>query len=95
MKNKFLKGLTVVSLCLITAIPAMAETVHYNGDAVSLEHGRSLGVYSYSDVQTTVYEHSSTANTTTSGWKSPGSSHMHHNLLAMAMLQPIGIVDNE
>ncbi len=51
---------------------AQAATVYYKGSAISWEHGRSWGVTSYSDVQTGVYEHSSTANTTFSGWKKPG-----------------------
>ncbi|MBU3093457.1 hypothetical protein KPL35_15445 [Clostridium sp. CF011] len=76
MKKKILTGLTALSLCLITAIPAMAQTVYYNGDKVNViswDHGRSAGVSSYSDVQTGKYTHSSTANTTSSGWKSPGT----------------------
>ncbi|MBW9158957.1 hypothetical protein G9F71_025560 [Clostridium sp. FP2] len=61
MKKKILTGLTALSLCLITAIPAMASTVYYKGDAVSWDYGTSLGVYSYSDVQTGKYTHSATA----------------------------------
>ncbi|SUY48462.1 Uncharacterised protein [Clostridium putrefaciens] len=72
MKKKILIGLTAFSLCLMTAIPAMAQTVYYNGTPVSWNHGRKLGVYSYSDVQTGVYDHSATANSDFSGWKSPG-----------------------
>jgi len=73
MKKKILTGLTALTLCVASSIPALASTVYYNGDAISWEHGRTAGVYSYSDVQTTVYEHSSTANTTSSGWKNPGT----------------------
>ncbi|MBZ9637414.1 hypothetical protein [Clostridium sp. FP1] len=74
MKKNIIAGLTL-SLCLISVIPAMAETVYYNNDTVNViswDHGRTLGVYSYSDVQTGKYTHSSTANTTSSGWKEPG-----------------------
>ncbi|MBU3171920.1 hypothetical protein [Clostridium estertheticum] len=76
MKKKIIAGLTALSICLISVIPAMAETVYYNGDKVNViswDHGRSWGVYSYSDVQTGKYTHSSTANTTSSGWKEPGT----------------------
>ncbi|MCR3758699.1 hypothetical protein [Clostridium felsineum] len=75
MRKKILTGLTVVSLCVLTAIPAMAETVYYKNDRskpISWDHGRTLGVFSYSDVNTHYYTHISTANTTSSGWKSPG-----------------------
>lgn len=72
MKKKILTGLTVFSLCLMTAIPAMAATVYYNGTPVNWDYGRKLAVYSYSDVQTNVYEHSATANSTSSGWKAAG-----------------------
>lgn len=73
MRKKFLAGLTVFSLCIMSAIPAMAATVYYNGDAISWDYGRKLAVYSYSDVQTGKYEHSATANSTFSGWKLPGT----------------------
>lgn len=73
MKKKILTGLTALSLCVMSAMPALASTVYYNGSAVSWEHGRTAGVFSYSKVQTTVYEHSATANTTSSGWKSAGT----------------------
>jgi hypothetical protein len=51
---------------------AQAATVYYKGSAIAWDYGRIWGVTSYSDVQSGVYEHSSTANTTFSGWKSPG-----------------------
>lgn len=73
MKKKIL-GITLgVVLTLVGAVPAMAETVYYNGDAVSWDHGRKLAVYSYSAVQTSIYEHSATANTTSSGWIEAGT----------------------
>lgn len=72
MKKKILTGLTALSLCVMSAIPAMAATVYYKGDAVNWDHGRKMGVISYSDVQTNKYDHSATANSTCSGWKSPG-----------------------
>lgn len=72
MKKKILTGLTVLSLCFMTALPAMAETVYYNDDPISWDHGRTMGVYSYSDVQTSRYTHLAVANTTSTGWKDPG-----------------------
>lgn len=51
---------------------AQAATVYYKGSAVSWDYGRAWGVYSQSDVQSSSYEHHSTANTTASGWKKPG-----------------------
>lgn len=51
---------------------AAAKTVYYKGTAVYWEYGRRWLVYSYSKVQSTVYEHSATANSTSSGWKDPG-----------------------
>ncbi|MFQ9514244.1 MAG: hypothetical protein ACLRZ9_00305 [Eubacterium sp.] len=72
MKKKILGITMVLALTLVCAIPAFAKTVYYNGNAVSWDYGRKLGVYSYSTVQTGLYEHSATANTTFSGWKKPG-----------------------
>jgi len=51
---------------------AASKTVYYKGTAVYWEYGRAWGVYSYSKVQSTVYDHSATANSTSSGWKDPG-----------------------
>ena len=73
MKKKILTGLAAFSLCLMTAIPALADTVYYNGDAVNWDYGTHWAVYSYSDVQTGKYTHSSTANSTFSGWQKPGT----------------------
>ena len=46
---------------------ANAETVFYKGYAVNWDHGRAYGIWSYSDVQSHRFEHSSTANSTWSG----------------------------
>lgn len=69
MKKRALTLVAALSLMVTSAVPAMAATVYYKGTAVSWDHGRKLAVCSYSDVQSTVYEHSATANTTSSGWK--------------------------
>lgn len=51
---------------------AQAQTVYYKGSAISWEHGRSWGFYSESTVQSGSYDHTTTANTTFSGWKRKG-----------------------
>jgi len=72
------KGISAVLLAgaLVggTAAVAQAETVYYKGSALSFDHGRSWGVYSESTVQSGVYDHSTTANTTFSGWEKPGTA---------------------
>lgn len=60
----------VLQKCLTRSV--LADTVYYNGTAIYWSHGRTAGVYSYSTVQTSVYTHGATANSTFSGWKSPG-----------------------
>lgn len=72
MKKRALTLAIAMTLMVTSAVPAMAKTVYYKGSAVSWDYGRTKVVYSYSDVQSTVYEHSATANTTSSGWKKPG-----------------------
>lgn len=72
MKRRVLALVAAVTVLTTSAVPAMAATVYYKGSAVSWDYGRTLGVYSYSDVQSTIYQHSATANTTSSGWKNPG-----------------------
>lgn len=76
MKNWIKKatlGILIIST-LGVAFPLVAEaaTVYYNGTPISWNYGRSLGVTSYSTVQSGSYTHSATANTTFSGWKSKG-----------------------
>ncbi|RLP75712.1 hypothetical protein D9V32_09615 [Mycetocola tolaasinivorans] len=51
---------------------AQAATVYYKGSAISWDSGVTWNRYSYSTVQSGVYDHSATANTTFSGWKKPG-----------------------
>ncbi|MDO4822306.1 MAG: hypothetical protein Q4A03_09805 [Rothia sp. (in: high G+C Gram-positive bacteria)] len=76
MRNKILKAVAGASLVLAAAFgagtAAEAATVYYKNSAVSWDYGRSLGVNSYSKVQSGTYDHSATANTTFSGWKKPG-----------------------
>lgn len=71
--NKVVLGaLTVTTLGIAAPVVSEAATVWYKDTAVSWNHGRSLGVTSYSTVQSSYYDHSTTANTTFSGWKKPG-----------------------
>lgn len=49
-----------------------ADTVYYKNTAVYWDYGRWLGVWSYSTVQSSFYEHQATANSEVSGWKLPG-----------------------
>ncbi len=72
MKKNVLALLAALAVLTTSAVPAMARTVYYKGQAVSWDYGRMMGLYSYSDVQTSQYQHSATANTTFSGWKYPG-----------------------
>ncbi|MBE6052267.1 MAG: hypothetical protein E7214_16930 [Clostridium sp.] len=62
MKKKFLKSLSILSLCCLVSIPALATTVQYKGTNVYWDYGRKWAVYSYSDVQSSEYDHSATAN---------------------------------
>ena len=60
-----------VTIGILGAGTAVAETVYYKDTAVSWDHGRTWGGWSYSHVNSGYYEHRATANTTTSGWEKP------------------------
>ncbi len=75
MNFKKIKAGVIASILLFSlgaAIPAAAETVYYKGTRLSWDHGRDSVVNSYSKLQSSVYEHATTANTKFSGWKSKG-----------------------
>ena len=72
MKKKAFGLLLATMMLMSSAMPAMAKTVYYKGSAVSWDYGRRWGVYSFSSVMSSIYEHHATANTTASGWKRPG-----------------------
>lgn len=72
MKKKILRSLSLLSLCCLVSIPALATTVKYKGTNVYWDYGRKWGVYSYSEVQSSEYEHAATANGEFSGWEDPG-----------------------
>lgn len=66
--------IAAASIGLALPIIASAETVYYNGVGLYWNHGRTnLGLSSFSDVQSGVLQHSSTANETFSGWQQPGT----------------------
>ena len=50
-----------------------AKTVKYKGTSVYWNYGRTgfWQDYSFSEVQSSVYEHTATANSVSSGWKNP------------------------
>ena len=87
MKKKIIKSLSVLSLCCLVSIPALAETVTYNGTNVYWDYGRKWKVYSYSDVQSSVYEHSATANGKFSGWEDPGDEAYVEKFIGTATAQ--------
>lgn len=76
MKNtlKKIASTTLIGLSLlgIGSSVASAATIYYKGSAVYWDYGRTAAVFSYSNVQSTVYEHTATANGVSSGWQSPG-----------------------
>lgn len=71
MKKQVLAMVATVATLASFSLTAMAKTVYYNGDAVYWNYGRSWVIWSFSEVQTSVYEHTATANSVSSGWKAP------------------------
>ena len=76
MKNtlKKIASTTLIGLSLlgIGSSVVSAATVYYKGSAVYWDYGRAAAVFNYSDVHSSVYEHTATANGVSSGWKDPG-----------------------
>ena len=75
--KKSIKKIITTSLLALTLAGAggsivSAATVWYKGTAVYWDYGRTAGLWSYSNVQSGVYEHSASANGAFSGWESPG-----------------------
>ncbi len=64
----------MMGLALFITVPAVAnaDTVYYQGYAISWDYGRRWELWSFSEVQTHRFYHSATANATWSGWKAPG-----------------------
>lgn len=74
MKAK--KTIVIALLCglMCIGVPAAApaaQTVYYKGAAVYWNYGRNAGVFGFSDCNSGVYEHHSSCNGYTSGWKEP------------------------
>lgn len=78
MKKKSLKKLAILgllnaSLATTGTVFAGTKTVYSKGTPVYWESGRNAKVWSYSKVQSHVYQHSATANGVWSGWKNKGT----------------------
>lgn len=58
-------------MCAGTPAIALADTVYYKGSAVYWNYGRNAGVFGFSDCNSAHYEHHSSCNGYTSGWKDP------------------------
>ena len=83
MKKQSLKKwavLGLVTLGLTTSGTAFAasQTLYYRGTPVYWEHGRIAGVWSYSKVQSHIYQRCTTAKGVWSGWKSRGTRSEEH-----------------
>ncbi|NYS33824.1 hypothetical protein HZZ02_08755 [Streptococcus danieliae] len=72
LKKAALMNLVGFSLLGMGSSAVAAATVYYKGSAVYWDYGRTAAVYSYSNVQSSVYDHTATANGVSSGWKAPG-----------------------
>ena len=57
----------------ISAVKVLADTVYYKGHAVYWNYGRfcPLRDWSFSEVQSSVFEPTATANSVSSGWQAP------------------------
>ncbi|MBR5950105.1 MAG: hypothetical protein IKZ87_01580 [Actinomycetaceae bacterium] len=76
--TKMKKAVAAVTAAVMMtfAVPGIANaaTVYYKGTAVYWGHGRTIsGLYGYSEVQSSVYQHHATVNGKASGWKNPST----------------------
>ncbi len=69
MKKKFIVTAATLVTLIACSLPVFAKTVYYNGTKVNWEYGRKWVLWSFSEVQSSVYEHCATANSDCSGWK--------------------------
>lgn len=95
--KKSIKKIITTSLLTLTLAGAgdsivSTVTVWYKGSAVYWNYGRTAGLWSYSNVQASVYEHSATANGTFSGWQSPGVEEHVSKFIGTVQLNVTGIV---
>ncbi|RCW17931.1 hypothetical protein CAC02_00050 [Streptococcus gallolyticus] len=72
IKKLMSTALITLTLAGVGGSMVSAATVYYKGSAVYWNYGWTAGLWSYSNVQSSVYEHSSTANGAFSGWQRPG-----------------------
>jgi hypothetical protein len=72
-KKSIVTALLCCALCIGGPTVALANTVYYKGSAVYWNYGRNAGVFGFSDCNSQVYEHCSSCNGYSSGWKSPGT----------------------
>lgn len=59
-------------LCFGATATAYAYTVYYKGSAVFWNYGRNAAAWGFSDCNSQSYEHCSSVNGYSSGWKDPG-----------------------
>ncbi|MGM9905315.1 hypothetical protein [Lactobacillus sp.] len=71
--RKLMFSLVAVASFMAAATPVLAQTVHYKNTAVYWNHGRTAGLWGWSEVQSHVYTHSTTVNGEWSGWKKRGT----------------------
>lgn len=95
--KKSIKKIITTSLLTLTLAGAggsivSAATVWYKSTAVYWNYGRTAGLWSYSNVQSSVYEHSATANGAFSGWQSPGVEAHVSKFIGTVQLNVTGIV---
>ena len=95
--KKSIKKIITTSLLTLTLTGAggsivSAATVWYKGIAIYWNYGRTAGLWSYSNVQSSVYEHSATANGSFSGWQSPGIEEHVSKFIGTVQLNVTGIV---
>ncbi|MDR1521757.1 MAG: hypothetical protein LBS28_02735 [Streptococcaceae bacterium] len=73
--RKFKNIIVTITLFLgiICSIPALADTIYYKGYAVYWNYGRfcPLRDWSFSEVQSSNFDHTATANSVSSGWQPP------------------------
>ena len=74
IKKRSIALLVTVLTLAASSLGVAAKTVKYNGQSVYWNYGRTGDWldYSFSEVQTSLFEHTATANSVSSGWKAPG-----------------------
>lgn len=66
-------GLVTLGLTTSGTAFAASQTAYYRRTPVYWGHGRTAGVWSYSKVQSHIYQHCTTTNGVWSGWKGRGT----------------------